>query len=214
MNRLEWLLGFLLVVLLVIVAILSILFWYNSSQSGIQVTPTSVALVAPTSAFQGQTARVAFAAAQRESVKWQADAKLLSASATWPTGASSQEVLTGETTWGFVFYSPTTLETAVYSVAENQAVLISQTVQKQSVSALEVTGWNLDSSDVMKLFFSEGGSNFMSQEGVTTVTMMLTTNNDNGRIEWLLSAFSSQTGHAFTIRVDATSGDILEKHQS
>jgi hypothetical protein len=68
----------------------------------------------------------------------------------------------------------------------------------------------LDSPDAVKQFLEEQGESFMASAGVTTLTMMLSTDNQNDRIEWLVSLYATQTGGSLTMRIDATSGEILE----
>ena len=217
MNRLEWSLGIILVVLLIVVAVFSVLLWFrpdNTPQAGQPGSATIVAAranqIAPTPVFAGQTARVAFAAAQGEAAAWQSDATLLNASATWPQGASPQDLLTGETTWSFTFYSPQTDGSALISVVENEATLLSTGSYNPTAPVLSAAGWQLDTGDIIKQFLGQGGEEFILNNGVTTLTMMLSTSNDTGRIEWFISLFGEQTLRSLTIRIDATSGEVLE----
>jgi hypothetical protein len=217
MSRLEWVLGIALVVLLGIVIVLSLLFWFQPEAPSVSLSPNSATIIAagaddiaPTSTFTGQTARVAFASAQTIATAWRDDAALLSATATWPQGRQTQELLGGETTWGFTFYSPGAGALALISVIEGQATLISETASKAPSRPLDVAGWQLDSPDAVKQFLEEQGESFMASAGVTTLTMMLSTDNQNDRIEWLVSLYATQTGGSLTMRIDATSGEILE----
>jgi hypothetical protein len=208
-----------LVALLVIVAVLAALVWFRPDAS-VATLPTNSATsvaaraaeIAPTATFTGQTAKVAFAAAQRAALAWQNDAALLNATATWNQGANEQQLLDGEATWGFTFYSPADGAIATISVIDDQASLVASGASPQPTQPLDVTGWTLDSRDAIEQFLQEGGTNFIKNEGVTTLTMMLSTENrqQNGRLEWLLSLFATQTGRSLTVRMDATSGEILE----
>jgi hypothetical protein len=217
MNRLEWSLGIILVILLIVVAVFSVLLWFrpdNAPQAGQPSSATIVAAranqIAPTPLFAGQTARVAFAAAQGEATVWQNDATLLNASATWPQGASPQDLLTGETAWSFTFYSPQTDSSALISVIENEATLLSTGSYNPTTPVLSAGGWHLDSRDIIEQFLDQGGEEFILNNGVTTLTMMLSTSNDTGRIEWFISLFGDQTLRSLTMRIDATSGEVLE----
>lgn len=218
MNRLEWGLGIVLVILLIVVAVFSVLLWFNpNSAAQVAGTPSSATVVAargnqiaPTPIFAGQTARVAFVAAQSTATTWQSDATLLNASATWPQGANATDLLTGETTWSFTFYSPQAGQTALISVVENEAELLSTSDYQPTSAVLNAAGWQLDSKDVIEQFLNQGGEQFISSNGVTTLTTMLTTNNEANRIEWFISLFGDQTGASMSMRIDATSGEILE----
>jgi hypothetical protein len=217
MSRLEWILGILLVVLLGAVIVLSLLFWFQpdpptvaGASGSAAILATRANVIAPTSTFAGQTARVAFAPAQNVASEWREDAVLLNASATWPQGADQQQLLAGETTWGFTFYSAASQSIAAISVVDGQASLISQGENEGQLLPVNSEGWRLDSREAIEQFLSEQGREFMAASGVTTLTMMLTTGNESGRIEWLVSMFANQTGASLTMLIDATSGDILD----
>jgi len=61
---------------------------------------------------------------------------------------------------------------------------------------------------------AQGGQEFLAREGVTSMVMTLTTDNENGRLEWLIGLFAPQTENTLALRLDATSGEILEIIQS
>jgi hypothetical protein len=223
MSRLEWILGIVLVVLLGIVIVLSLIFWFQPEAPVISSQQTELEAIiadqadniAPTSVFVGQTAKAAFAAAQREAMAWQEDAVLLNASAAWPQGASQQQVLDGETTWGFTFYSETTGTFAMISVVENQANLVSRGENpQQATQPLDASGWRVDSRAAIRQFLDEGGTTFMDAAGVTNLIMRLSTDNQSGRIEWFVSLFATQSGGSFTMRIDATSGEVLSVEEA
>ncbi|MFO7532984.1 MAG: hypothetical protein R6W93_11015, partial [Candidatus Limnocylindrales bacterium] len=73
-----------------------------------------------------------------------------------------------------------------------------------------MSGWQVDSHTAVQQFLAEGGHDFMRQEGITTVTMSLRTDDPDGRITWLISAFAAQTNHSFTMNIDANSGGIID----
>lgn len=219
MNRLEWILGILLVVLLIVVAVLSLLFWFRPDEPNLAAANSATVIaaraddIAPTPSFEGQTAQTAYAVAQQTAVSWQSDAQLLQASATWPQGADVPDLLSGETTWGFTFYSPSSQQVATISVVENEATLISSSDTPDAQTPLQVTGWNVDSRDAVRTLLSEGGETFIRQAGVTVLTANLLADNQqqNNRLEWLLALIGTQNGRTLTLRVDATSGDIIER---
>jgi len=219
MNRLEWILGIVLVLLLVAVAGLSLVFWFGSGRSADGPAANSATVlaqraddIAPTSVFAGDTAKVAYAKAQQTAVAWQPDAKLLNVSATWPQGSNIQDLQNGQTTWGFTFYSPSARQIAILSVIEDTVTVVSQGDHTQEAPVLEATGWNLDSNEAIETMLTQGGNQFMSDEGVTTLNMMLDADNDtgDGRMEWQVNLISLVNGRALKMRIDATSGEILE----
>lgn len=218
MNRLEWILGIVLVVLLLGVAALSLFFWFGPDSDNRPAANSATVLaqraddIAPTSIFKGDTAKIAYAKAQQTAVAWQPDAQLLNVSATWPQGSTAQQIRDGASTWGFTFYSPAAQQIAVISVVEDAAALISQGKHAQETPLLEATGWNLDSNEAINTLLQTGGSQFLHDEGVTTLMMMLTTDNakGDGRMEWQVNLISLKNGRALKLRIDATSGEILE----
>ena len=220
MKRLEWILGIIMVVLLIAVAGLSLTFWFGNRNTAVSNTATNSATIiaqrggeiAPTSVFDGRTAIVAYAKAQQTAVEWQPDAVLLNAQATWPQGTTVTDLLQGETTWGFTFYSAAAEKIAIVSVVEDTAVVVTEGPHQQEAPILSATGWNLDSKDAIEAFLAAGGNSFMETAGVSTLTMALFADDQerNGRMEWQISLFSLQSNQALTVRLDATSGEVLE----
>lgn len=219
MNRLEWILGIVLVVLLLVVAVLSLTFWFRNDRTAVSGPAANSATIiaqraddiAPTPEYDGRSAIVAYATAQNTAVAWQPDAQLLNAQATWPQGATAEQLLEGEESWGFTFYSPSAQQIAVFSVVEDEAALVSEGEHQQTEPLLAASGWNLDSRDAIETFMSGGGRTFLAESGVSTMTMALLASDTegNGRLEWQVSLFSLQSGQAFTMRLDATSGEVL-----
>lgn len=220
MSRVEWILGILLVVLLLIVVVLSLVFWFGPNRTAVNQPSDNEATAfaqqlaqpAPTSMFEGNTAKVAYAQAQNQAKAWQPDAQLLNVSATWPHGANEQELREGATTWAFTFYSPTGNQIAVFSVIDEAVNLVSEGEYSQQAPLLDVTGWNIDSHEVVEKILTEGGAQFLNDSGVTSLTMMLNMEDldGNGRIVWEAILLGLQSGQALSVHLDATSGDILE----
>ncbi len=221
MNRLEWILGIILVVLLLVVGALSLTFWFRNDRTAVSSPNTAANSatiiaqraddIAPTPEYDGRSAIVAYAAAQNRALEWQPDAQLLNTQATWPQGATADYLRQGTESWGFTFYSPAAGRIALFSVVADQVSLITEGDHTQTEPLLSASGWNLDSHEAVRVFLAGGGSTFMAEQGVTTMTMALLASDgeENGRLEWQLALFSLQTGQAFTMRLDATSGEIL-----
>lgn len=221
MNRLEWILGIILVVLLLVVGALSLTFWFRNDRTAVSPPNTAANsatiiaqranVIAPTPEYDGRSAITAFAAAQLQAQAWQPDAQLLTSQATWPQGATADYLQQGTESWGFTFYAPAAQRIALFSVVEDEVSLVSEREHVHTEPLLSVSGWNLDSQDAIRLFLAGGGRAFMADEGVVTMTMALLASDaeENGRLEWQIALFSLQTGNAFTMRLDATSGEIL-----
>lgn len=222
MNRLEWILGIILVVLLVVVGVLSLTLWFRNDRTAVPNSgpaansATIIAQraddIAPTPLYDGRSAIVAYASALKAAQAWQTDAQLMQAQATWPQGSTPDQLLRGEESWGFTFYSPSSQRIGVFSVVEDNASLVSEGEHEQTDPLLSASGWNLDSKDAIEIFLAGGGRTFLAEQGVSTMTMALMASDIevNGRLEWQVALFSLQTGQAFTMRLDATSGEVLE----
>lgn len=216
MNRLEWILGIVLIVLLIAVAGLAVILWLRPQQ---QTSPPGthpevaayVNDVAPLPNTSGQTAKMAFVAAQEKTKEWQPDAILISTTATWPQGAKPDYVKQGTSDWAFTFHSPSTVSNATVTVVNGQTTLIPGN-SNDKLQLLESSSWRVDSPDAVAKVLSEGGKDFMDKEGITILSMTLVTNdpNENGRLEWFASVFGTQTGNSYTMRIDAASGDVIE----
>ena len=219
MNRLEWILGIILVVLLIAVAVLSLLFWFGPNSGRVDGpaanSATTIAQraddIEPTPDYEGRTAKRAYATAQNEASLWQGDAQLLNATATFSQGATPEQLIDGETAWSFTFYSPSTNQVALISVVDENAQVLSTNSYTPQSNVLGVSGWNIDSADAVQRVLQEGGRDFIASGSNPTLTMALYMDDqgENGRIEWEASLISLLNGNALILRIDATSGEIL-----
>lgn len=203
MSRLEWILGALLVVLLLVVASLAFTLWYRPVQ------PNAADVAQPVN-ISGQTAMAALAAAEREAENWQADAKLLTVSTSW-AAREGRPYRSGISSWAFIYYSPAETAVAQITVNNNQAspALISDT--DVALTPMEISGgWKVDSPEAISRALDNGGSDFLNSKRDTSLTMSLNTVGDNGRLEWLVSLFDEQSEDFIAIRLDATSGEVIE----
>ncbi|MCB8966147.1 MAG: hypothetical protein H6660_04555 [Ardenticatenaceae bacterium] len=217
MNRLEWVLGILLVLLLLVVIGVSALLWLQPRtpdvpEGYVQTTAVSqpVAGVAPTSVVPGNTAKIAYAFAQRSVADWYADAVLLDASTTWPQGATETDLRTGIANWGYTFYSPEAGTATLVTVTGDTSQRISESAYTPPASITDAGAWLLDSQQAVQIFLDNGGGAFMRDNGITTLIMQLTTSNPSERMEWFASLISNENGRSYSMRIDATSGDVLE----
>jgi hypothetical protein len=213
MSRLDWLLGGLLFVVLLIVVVSGLFFW-QQSQLALALTPVAgqgITAVAPTTTLPNEPALISFGRAQgRVRNGWQQDAALVTASATWPLVNSADELRDGEANWNFIFYSPSE-STAVAANVGNQQVSVSDPYPiYQKLDPLEVSGWQIDSHEALVVFLLHGGNQFLDQQEDVTVTSQLDAYSDNSRMVWLVSAFANRNGNTLTLVIDATSGDVIE----
>jgi len=219
MSRVEWILGIVLLILLAVVVGLALSLWLGPNTQVARLGADDVALAAPYAddvaptreATAVQTAKSAYITAEKAAKTWQPDAILVNATATWPQGVQAADLKAGQETWGFIFYSPTSRTTAVVSLT-NGVPSVSPRDNQRQFDLLDVTSWQLDSSDAVIKFLDNGGDAFIQREGITVYSMTLSLNDpdDNGRIVWLMTLLSTQNGHSLTMKVDAASGEVLE----
>lgn len=215
MSRLDWLLGVSVFVVLLIVAVIGLFFW-QQSQLDLAVTPVAgaggvvAATRAPFEPSEGQPALLSFGRAHSKALAWDGEASLITASATWPQVNSADDVRGGQASWNFVFYSPVN-DTAVSTTVVDKQVSVGDPYPTyQTLNPLQISGWQIDSDDAINLFLVNGGEAFLRDQIDVSLTSQLSTITGNGRMEWLISAFANRNGETFTIRIDASTGDILE----
>ncbi len=211
MNRLEWVLGIFLVVLLLVMVGLGIMLWTQpTSPDDLAASGLSdrAALVAPTPVFQGDTARTAYARAEAQIQSWQADAILFSATATWPQGATIQELIDGASTWSLTFYSPANQTARPAAVVEEQVTLMAESRFTAVPDLTSVTAWEIDSDRAVQIFLAEGGQEFMRQHPVTTLHMTLGIDAEDGRYVWSISLLAELTEEMFKMKIDAANGEV------
>ena len=214
MRRLDWLLGLALFVVLVVVGTLAFFFWQQSrldlDLTALPVTPVAAAPVGGAQTAVGETALTAFGRAQQQALGWQNDAQLLTANATWPIINRLDMLLEGREQWEFMFYSPSQQSGIIVAVVEGVVTASEPYPISQPLQPLGVVGWRINSETAVQIFLANGGQQFFTSEPFVSFFMSLSTTNDNGRIEWLVAAVSQQTSKSITMRLDATSGDILD----
>ncbi|MCA9933537.1 MAG: hypothetical protein H6662_03770 [Ardenticatenaceae bacterium] len=209
MSRLEWVLGILLVVLLLMVLGLSAVLWFRPDEPELPegLPPTAVSQPIATSVYQEKTAKVGYASAQRGVQDWYDDAVLLDATATWPEGVTETTLRAGEANWAYTFYSAANSAVTLVTVRGDEASRISESPYVVSDSVADVESWNVDSQEAVDLFLNEGGAQFLRDEGPSAMVMKLTTT--NGRMEWFLSLFANRNGRSYSMFIDATSGAVV-----
>jgi hypothetical protein len=218
MSRLEWILGLVLLALLIVVVGLAASLWLNPSRSVAPSLSSEAALVAasanqvePMRTTAVQTAKNDYLLAYAATRNWQGDAALINATATWPQGAKASDLTPGKEAWSFIFYTPSARTTAVVSVADGAASLSPRDTPRE-IQPLDITGWQMDSSDATEIFLANGGEAFIGSEGITiySMTLLLNDPNNNNRAEWLMSLLAPGNGRSLTMRLDASSGEIIE----
>lgn len=193
-----------MVLLLVIVGGLAFTMWFRPETADPSV------LTAQTDLTGGQTALAALATADKQAETWQADAQLLKATASW-SARDGLPYSSGRASWAFTYYSPSETAVAQITVADDQASppLISQA--DIPLTLMDSSGgWRINSPQAVEQIMAHGGSEFLSGKSDTSISLSLSTVSVNGRMEWLVSLFDEQSDDFMAMRLDATSGEVLE----
>lgn len=212
LTRIEWILGGLLIVLLLVVGVLAFLLWSQPRFTSPPNVPA--AAVATPVILAQQTALSAEARANRAAAEWESDAVLYKASTLIPRGASNDMINYGLSSWTFTYYSASSNSIASIGVEENQANLQRNQSARTTLSPLAISGWKIDSPEAMRIFLNDGGDTFLSREGQADLIMELRTDTDSNRIEWFISLIAGRSGPTLSMTIDATSGDIIRKTES
>ena len=215
MTRLEWISGILLALLIIIGLAVAGFLIFGPGVGAPSLPPNPNGDIAPTSTFAGGTALEFFYSfALPEAQKWQADARLIGATATLPRGTTRESLITGKANWTFTFYSPTTTSIAVIAVSGSQASLIAQRAADQVLELVELDGWQIDSPQAIDKMLNQGGNDFLNDVDIVTLTMALTMDSPGRSSEWFISLIAPTGGQSFTIRLNGRTGDTLTTQQT
>lgn len=206
MNRVEWVLGGLLVVLLAAVIVLGLLFWL---QPGVGEAPPLPTTLAPTAELQGVTALTGFAQARQAARSWQADAQLVTATATWPVSRDAALLSAGQENWRFSFYSPGADAANTVTVVNGNATVLGERPISTLIEARDASGWRVDSDEAIEKMLDAGGDSFLRNYGSANLTVALDTTAGDG-IVWNVALVINQARRSLTATIDATSGTVLD----
>lgn len=158
----------------------------------------------PETAFTAQTA---YPLAEGAAKAWRDDAYLLSGTAAWSQTAE-KALQEGKTSWAFYFLSPLARQIRVFSVTAEEVAGI-RTMDALSVpSGVDLSRWQMDSPQVIKIFLDQGGRDFLTRHPGAAVHLRLAAQED-GRLVWMASGLSSQNESSFSLEVDATTGEVI-----
>lgn len=209
MRLMDLLLGFALTVLVLAAIFLGVFFW---QQSNLNLDVQNDTLTT-NSLVKGETALLSAGRAQQVALAWKSSALLATSVATWSPNTPVTELTAGRAEWAFVFYDPLSQTATAVNVVNGQATLGKPYPVSQSLEPLALSGWKINSDIALNIFLREGGEEFLLTEPQVSLSMKLSTVNENPRIEWIIAALSDTSGNSYTIWIDATSGTILQKTQ-
>jgi hypothetical protein len=155
-----------------------------------------------------ETARDTYPAAMTEAQSWQPEAQLVSATASW-ANVEAEEDLEEAPAWGFSFLSPETRQVRVVSVTQDGAEQAQTVDATAKTRTIDVTAWQVDSTEMLSLFLDNGGRDFLAQHPGATITLRVGLEEDGERLVWYAMGIHSGDRATIVVGVDATTGELL-----
>jgi hypothetical protein len=206
-RNFNWIAGIFAGIIIALITVLLVIAWLQPTVGTPPELPASTILATPY-----KTAQIGYALAQQEAIAWQEDAQLLAAVTTWENSNDIQQLQSGKAVWGYTFYSPTDQSVTIVSVTDS--VTISQAKpSNKTFTPIGVGGWQLDSAEILNMLFQRGAETFITRNGNVSLTLSLTTDNDEGKLIWFASLIAPKNGETMLLQVDATNGEILSFQQ-
>lgn len=211
MSRTEWIIGIIAGIVIsgmVVAFLFLVLDGRNDSPLAEQVYTAEDSRYTPISSMQ------AHELAEEAAAQWQPDAILVKVNTTWPHGPSRDQLLAGAESWNLGFYSPSAISAANFEVTEDQARMVNEFTPRQPISPDEVDQWRVDSKVAIYRLLDEGGDDFLDDNGISSFTMSLVNDKSRERPEWLLLLLGTQADRTLIMRLDASTGEVLETVRS
>jgi len=158
----------------------------------------------PETAF---TAQIAYPLAEGAAKEWRDDAYLLSATAAWSQN-TEKGLREGKTSWAFYFLSPLARQIRVFSVTPEE-VAGTRTMDALSIpSGIDLSRWQVDSPEVIRLFLKGGGQGFLDQHPDASLHLRLAAD-EEGRLVWMASSLSSGSTESLSVVIDTQTGEVI-----
>jgi hypothetical protein len=135
---------------------------------------------------------------------------LSSASSSWGSEATPQELLEGRATWGFHFISPSKSQFCIVSVTGEAARLIDSGSIPRVPVLLGLSDWQVDSPQALSIFLDHGGRDFLAAHADADVHLQLLTGIENETLLWLAAGLSPNDRVAHTVPINAVTGEVVE----
>jgi hypothetical protein len=196
MTRLQWA----VVVGLVVVAAFGIfLFQLWPSQQPSSSHPPAFLLE------ERASVRNALSTAQEEALRWQTDSQLSSAGIVWddlgPGGLLKCD------RWTFHFYSPSQQRMLILRVVDGRAERLRVALVPQPLPILSLDQWKIDSTEALRIWWEQGGEEFVRQHTDVTINLKLRTEPGGTRAVWSVVGASSEAYRM--IQLDSRDGSII-----
>lgn len=214
MKRNDWLIAGLLAVLFLFALGGVMVFWLQSQAYANLPEDVVSGVASQNSAGAGITTKDAFSASNELATEWQADAKIISASANIDQFENLDAIYNGRANWTVVYYSPIAAAVAVYTVTENGASFLSTKAFNETVSTIDVGKVVLDSNQAMTIAVSNGAAALLERESDRVASLKLEQSIETGRPEWRIFVQNFDSGSFMNFRIDSETGQILEQSNS
>ena len=122
--------------------------------------------------------------------------------------------MSGENAWTLAFYSPGANAVVNFEVLDGQVRMANEFELDQTLTPENVDQWRVDSKVAIVRLLDEGGDKFLNKNGLGTLTMSLSIDGLSGRPEWQMVMLGADVSDTLTMRLDATTGEVLETVQS
>jgi Tfp pilus assembly protein PilV len=154
------------------------------------------------------TANSAYDKAHARAQRWAKDAEMITAQATWQV---VPEFEYNEASWGFVFYSESESSTALISVTESGAGLLDTNGTNRQLNPADLTGWQVDSPQMIETMMNSGGRPFLDRLGEATLVLTL---DAAEKPVWKAKLFHEVSGETLSVEADPALGEITSVEQT
>lgn len=208
MQRRDWLIAAILALLLFFLIGAGFLFLVQPRSVALP-NESAVAAGPPRSQIIGDTANRGYPLALEVAQAWQADARLVSVSATEEGFRSELDLYTGNGVWSYQFYSTAASAVSTIKVVNGDAALLTGKKVEDVIPLLDTNTWLIDSNRAMSIAMESGGKTFYSENFGVASIMQLSQNVASGRMEWLTILVNQDSGSVYQQRIDAMTGEII-----
>jgi hypothetical protein len=153
------------------------------------------------------TARQAYTAAVEAAAQWQEDARLTAVSCHCPAvGLRSDEAFE----WAFQFFSPSVRRLALVTATGEETRMVRENDAPYEVPTFSTDDWRVDSDQALRAWWGRGGGSMVERRPDTDLAMQLRVSEEaGGSPAWTVVGLIGGTDTAFTVVVDATSGELV-----
>jgi hypothetical protein len=197
MSRLEWLLSGFLGLLIIILAVVGLIWWRQSTNPPAAVQETAG------SERERHSAQSAYELAQPVAETWATGAQLVEASATWPAGSQFDPQ---GADWSFIFYAPDQDQIALITVAGSEATLFSSRRADKMYLPVPRHYWTIDSPALIELALINGGQQFLREQAEATLRLKLMMDQTPA---WQVELIGRETGQTLRLLFDAGTSQLL-----